>query len=113
VDVVTVSLNAPPKLLVNRTANNNHWLIVRLVGAKSNRDGLGAKLKLTAGKTTQFNHATTSVGYSSASDRRVHFGLGAESKVTSLEIIWPSGAKQVLTGIRADQALVAPESEAK
>jgi enediyne biosynthesis protein E4 len=109
-DIVTTGLNAKPELLINRTANNHHWLIVRLIGKKSNRDGLGAKLKITAGKVVQYNHATTSVGYSSSSDKRVHFGLGSEGKVASLEIIWPRGAKQILTDIKADQVVSVNEA---
>jgi hypothetical protein len=110
IDIVTTGLNAKPELFINRTANNHHWLIVRLIGKKSNRDGLGAKLKLTAGKVVQYNHATTSVGYSSSSDKRAHFGLGSESKVASLEIIWPGGAKQTLADIKADQVVTVNEA---
>jgi hypothetical protein len=110
IDIVTTGLNAKPELFINRTANNHHWLIVRLIGKKSNRDGLGAKLKLTAGKVVQYNHATTSVGYSSSSDKRAHFGLGSESKVASLAIIWPGGAKQTLADIKADQVVTVNEA---
>ncbi len=109
VDIVTTNLNAKPELWMNRSSNSPHWLIVKLVGAKNNRDGLGARVKLTTGKLTQFNHATTSVGYSSASDKRVHFGLGSNAMIDRLEITWPSGSQQTLTKVKADQILVVKE----
>ena len=109
VDIVTTNLNAKPELWMNRASNAHHWLIVKLVGAKNNRDGLGARVKLTTGKLTQSNHATTSVGYSSASDKRVHFGLGSKAMIDRLEITWPSGSQQTLTKVKADQILVVKE----
>jgi hypothetical protein len=109
-DVVVTSLNEPVEIFMNRSPATNHWLLVRLVGTKSNRDGLGAKIKLTpAGGPAQYNHATTSLGFSAASDKRVHFGLGTASKIEKLEIAWPSGMKQTLTGIAADQVLTVKE----
>ncbi len=109
VDIVTTNLNAKPELLMNRSQNLQHWLIVKLIGSQSNRDGLGAQLKITAGKITQYNHATTSVGYSSASDKRVYFGLGTNAMIDRLEITWPSGTQQTLSKIKADQILVVKE----
>ncbi len=111
VDIVTTSLNAKPELFMNRTQNLQHWLIVKLIGSKSNRDGLGAQLKITAGKMTQYNHATTSVGYSSASDKRVYFGLGTNAMIDRLEITWPSGVQQTLTNVKADQMLTVKEEK--
>jgi enediyne biosynthesis protein E4 len=108
-DIVTTNLNAKPELWLNRSANANHWLIVKLIGTKSNRDGLGARLKITSGKLIQYNHATTSVGYSSSSDKRVYFGLGANALIDRLEITWPSGVQQTLTKVKADQVLTVKE----
>jgi len=110
IDIVVTNLNGKPDILINRSPNGNHWLIVNLVGTKSNRDGLGARLKLwpSAGPV-QYNHATTSVGYGGSSDRRVHFGLGAAARVDKLEITWPSGIQQTLTGVKADQILTVRE----
>ncbi len=68
-------------------------------------DGLGTRIKVTAGKHVQFNHATTTVSYNSSSDRRVHFGLGNAAVVDRIELLWPSGAKQELTGVKADRVL--------
>jgi enediyne biosynthesis protein E4 len=105
-DLVVTSLQARPEIFLNRTANRNHWLSLKLVGAKSNRDGLGARIKVTLPDGRAFyNHATTSVGLSCSSDKRVHFGLGAETAVESVEVLWPSGIRQTLTNLKADQIL--------
>jgi hypothetical protein len=113
IDVVTNSLGATPEVLLNRTRNGYHWLLIELEGTRSNRDGLGAKIAITAGGRRQYNHATTSVGYGSSSDRRVHFGLGTESKVQVLEVVWPSGVRQILREINADQLYKIKEPQAK
>jgi hypothetical protein len=110
IDVVVTNQNSPPDLFMNRSKSSNHWLLVRLVGTRSNRDGLGARLKATpAGGASIYNHATTSTGLSASSDPRVHFGLGAAERVEKLEIWWPSGAHQTLTDVKADQILVVRE----
>jgi hypothetical protein len=97
-------------LFRNESENDHHWLALRLIGVKSNRDGIGAKIKLTAGSgAVQFNQATTSVGYASTSDRRVHFGLGRETKVKSIEVRWPSGKVQVLKDVEVDRELAIRE----
>jgi hypothetical protein len=113
-DVVVVVLNARARLFVNRSMNEHHWLTINLTGTKSNRDGLGTRIKVTAGKHVQFNHATTTVSYNSASDKRVHFGLGGAAAADKVELWWPSGAMQELTGVRAGQILkiVEPGMEA-
>jgi tetratricopeptide (TPR) repeat protein len=113
VDAVTTSLNDPAELLINQSPDEHHWLMIRLIGVRSNRDGLGAKIKLTtAAGAVQFNHATTSVGYASSSDSRVHFGLGKERAVRSLEVRWPSGTRQALREVMADRMLTIKEGSA-
>jgi hypothetical protein len=109
-DIVVTVLNGPPEIMMNSTSNNNHWIILKLIGVKSNRDGLGAKVKITTSRGSQYNQATTAVGYNSSSDKRVHFGLGASTVVDKIELAWPSGIKQVLTNIKADQILTVRES---
>src|SRR5260370_42275745 len=109
-DIVVTVLNGPPEIMMNRTSNNNHWIILKLIGVKSNRDGLGTKVKITTGRGSQYNQATTAVGYNSSSDKRVHFGLGPSTVVDKIELAWPSGIKQVLTNIKADQILTVTES---
>jgi enediyne biosynthesis protein E4 len=105
-DIVVTSLARGPRILLNGGGNGNHWLLVETVGRRSNRDGIGAKLKLTTGAgRTLYNHVTTSVGFMSSSDKRVHFGLGRESVIKSLEIRWPSGAVQRLADVSADRVL--------
>lgn len=105
ISVLVSTINDKPQLLINRTINGNHWIGIRLVGTKDNRDGLGTRIKITTAEGVQYNHATTAVGYSSSSDKRVHFGLGKAEVVDRIELMWPSGGKQVLTRIKADQIL--------
>ena len=102
-------INGPPQLLMNRSSAPNHWIILRLVGTKSNRDGLGTRVKITTGQRIQFNAATTAVGYNSSSDKRVHFGLENATLIDKLELAWPSGTKQVLTNVKADQIITVIE----
>jgi enediyne biosynthesis protein E4 len=103
---VVTSLNATPRILMNTADSGNHWLMLNLIGHKSARDAIGAKVKLTtASGRVLYNHVSISVGFMSSSDKRVHFGLGQDSKVASLEIRWPSGIKQALKDIDADQLL--------
>ena len=103
-DVVVTSLNEPPRILMNSAENGNHWLVLELIGRYSNRDAIGAKVKLTtASGRVLYNHVSVSVGFISSSDKRVHFGLGAEKQIGSIEIRWPRGAIQKLSGVAADR----------
>jgi hypothetical protein len=103
-DIVVTSLGERPRILMNNALNGNHWLLFDLRGRRSNRDGIGARIKVvTASGRALYNHATTSVGFMSSSDRRVHFGLGAEKSVKNVEIRWPSGIVQNLGAIAVDQ----------
>jgi hypothetical protein len=108
-DIVVSVINGPPQLLMNRSTAANHWVILKLIGTKSNRDGLGTKVKITTAQGVQFNVATTAVGYNSSSDKRVHFGLGSITMIDKIELAWPSGIKQVLTNIKADQVITVTE----
>ena len=97
-------------ILLNSADNGDHWLLVDAVGHKSNRDGIGAAMKLTTGSgRTLYNHVTTSVGFMSSSDKRVHFGLGVETKIVSLEIKWPGGIVQTLKDVSVDRILKVDE----
>ncbi|NOT61339.1 MAG: tetratricopeptide repeat protein [Acidobacteria bacterium] len=111
-DIVTTALNEPAELWRNESAREQHWLAIKLVGVKSNRDGIGAKLKLTddTGRV-QFNQVTTSVGYASASSGLAHFGLGKVAKVKQLEIRWPNGISQTLREVKADRVLTVREED--
>jgi hypothetical protein len=110
IDAVVTVLNGPPEIWMNRSSSANHWVILKLVGVKSNRDGLGTKVKLTTSLGSQYNHATTAVSYNSSSDKRVYFGLGSAGVVDAIELTWPSGIKQVLKNVKADQILTVTES---
>ena len=109
-DLVVTSLGRRPRILVSRGTNGNHWLVVDARGRASNRDGIGCKMKLTttSGRTL-YNHATTAVGFMSSSDRRVHFGLGRETSVRSIELRWPSGRVQTVADVPVDRVLVVEE----
>jgi hypothetical protein len=86
IDVIVTVLNGPPQLLMNRSSNQNHWIILKLIGTRSNRDGLGTRIKITTAHGSQYNHATTAVGYNSSSDKRVHFGLGESKVIDRIEL---------------------------
>jgi len=103
-DIVVTSLAEKPRILMNNALNGNHWLLFDLRGHRSNRDAIGARIKVVTGSgRSLYNHVTTSVGFMSSSDRRVHFGLGAEKSIQSVEIRWPSGIVQNLGAIPVDQ----------
>jgi hypothetical protein len=106
IDIVTTSLNGRPEILMNEASPVNHWLILKLEGGRSNRDAIGARIRLQPETgPVQYNHVTTSVGLATSSDRRVHFGLGKVRSASTIEIDWPSGTHQVLHAISADQIL--------
>jgi enediyne biosynthesis protein E4 len=109
VDIVVSALGQDAEIWMNRSEKSGHWLDIALRGSKSNRDGIGARIKLVTKSGTQYNHMTTSVGYASSSDGPVHFGLGADPRAESITIYWPSGAVQTLENIAADQILKVTE----
>ncbi len=110
-DVVVTALDGALELWRNVSPAPRHWLLVKTVGTKSNRDGMGAKVKIVTASGAQYSHVSSAVGYGCASDRRVHFGLGAEDAVNELTIAWPSGKTQTLKGVKADQILTVREPE--
>lgn len=117
-DVIVVNLNSPAVLLRN-DGQRNAWIDLRLVGGmgrkpsgaakRSNRDGLGAKVKLTAGGRTQIAERRASASYLSQNDPRMHFGLGSVDRVERIEVRWPSGKTQILSDVPARQVLVVEE----
>ena len=104
-DAVVSTNDGPPHIIHNDTVNTNHWLILNLVGHTSNRDAIGAQIKLTSARGTQSLMVTTAGSYLSSSDKRAHFGLGPDATVTRIEIRWPSGITQTLTNIATNQIL--------
>jgi hypothetical protein len=109
IDIVTNNRGDFPSLLRNDGGNANNWLTVQLVGTKSNRDGIGASLKLTSEGVVQVEQAKGGMSYMSASDPRIHFGLGKRTKIASLEITWPSGQIDRLTNVAINQIITVKE----
>jgi len=109
VDVVTNNRGDYPSLLRNDGGNDNHWLEVLLIGTKSNRDGTGSSLKLTAGDFVRVEQGKGGMSYMSASDPRIHFGLAKRTKIDSLEITWPSGQVDRLKEVPLDKIIAVKE----
>jgi hypothetical protein len=107
--IVTNNRGDYPSLLRNDGANSNHWVECLLIGTRSNRDGIGASLKLTSEGFVHVEQSKGGMSYMSASDPRIHFGLGKRTKAESLEIIWPSGQVDKLTNAPIDRILAIKE----
>lgn len=111
-DVVVTTNNGPAYVLHNQAGGKNHWLTLSLIGRKSNRDGIGAEVKVVSSSgLAQYATANTTGSYQSANDKRVHFGLGADEVVKLIEIHWPSGIVQRLENVKANQTLTVTESD--
>jgi hypothetical protein len=104
-DAVVTTNDGPAYVLHNEILTNNHWLLLKLLGHKSNRDAIGAQIKIVTGDGPQYAMVTTAGSYLSSGDKRVHFGLGKQAQVSTIEIRWPSGITQTLKDVRADQIL--------
>ncbi len=111
IDVAVTRLNESPLLLHNQTAQAGHWIELRLIGKRCNRDGIGAWIHLVTASGEQWNRVTTSVGYGCSSDRIAHFGLGKDSSAKVIEIDWPSGAKQRVQNVQANRLIIVEERE--
>lgn len=111
IDILVVSIDDLPVLLENRGGNRRGWLRVRLVGSRSNREGLGARIWLTAGGEQRYREATRSGSYCSSKDPRVHFGLGDAQEVTEMKIRWPSGVVQTFSAILPNQEITVHEDD--
>jgi enediyne biosynthesis protein E4 len=109
VDAVITSNNGPAWVLLNETPTANHWITLNLVGTKSNRDAIGAQVKVSTSGGNQFGAVTTSSSYESSSDKRLHFGLGPSDSAGEVEIRWPSGTKQTVRDLKADQIVTISE----
>jgi hypothetical protein len=105
VDAVVSALGEQAELWQNVSPQAGHWIELRLTGTKSNRDGIGAKVKIGA----QYLEAATTAGYASSGDGPLHFGLGEVAKVPKIEIRWPGGMLQTLTGVESNQVLAVSE----
>jgi enediyne biosynthesis protein E4 len=111
-DAVVTVLGGTVEILRNLSETGNHWILLKLVGTKSNRMGIGAQIHITTEDgASQWNEVTTAVGYTASSDSRVHFGLGKNRLIKDVEIRWPSGIKQVLHEVASDQILTVEEPQ--
>jgi len=104
-DAVVTTNDGPVHILHNETASTNHWILLKLVGHKSNRDAIGAEVTLVTATGPQYATVSTASSYLSASDKRVHFGLGQNGTASKIEIRWPSGIRQTLKDVPGDQIL--------
>jgi Flp pilus assembly protein TadD len=111
IDVVLTRLNERPVVLTNISETDNHWLRVHLKGHRSNRDGIGARIHIVTDSGSQWNHVTTSVGYGGSSEPEAHFGVGKANTVRTLEIVWPSGVRQVLRDLPVDRSMDVEEPQ--
>ena len=105
VDVVINCNNGPAVILENQRAGSNHWLLIDTIGTRSNRDGIGAQLRLVAESgDEQYAMVASGSSYLSSNDKRLHFGLGS-AETANVQVIWPSGIQQKLGNIRSDQII--------
>jgi hypothetical protein len=111
-DAVVTGNDGAFYVLHNSAQNQNHWLTLELVGHKSNRDAIGAEVRLMTAKGSQMATVTTAGSYLSSSDKRLHFGLGPETAVGTIEIRWPSGIRQTIKNVPGDQILKVDEPSA-
>jgi hypothetical protein len=100
---VVSNMNDAPSLLVNQIRSKNHWIAIRTVGTKSNRDGIGARILVKTRTRTLVDEIRSGSSYNSNNDMRVHFGLGSETKIEWVEIRWPSGLDEKFTDLAVDE----------
>ncbi|MGB0124899.1 MAG: ASPIC/UnbV domain-containing protein, partial [Silvibacterium sp.] len=109
-DMVVSVLGGSAKLFHNISDTKNHWILLNLVGTRSNRMAIGAQIRITTEDgNSQWNQVTTAVGYASSSDSRVHFGLGANRRIKEIQIRWPSGIKQEIHDVDVDRIMTIEE----
>ena len=108
-DILVNNNGQAPQLLRNDGGNANHWLEILLIGTKSNRDGVGARVKVSAGDLILYDQRKGGMSYQSAQDPRLHFGLGPHSRVDTVEIFWPSGIVTKLAGLDSDRIIAVKE----
>jgi len=112
-DLIHTGNGGSPQLLRNDTGNRHAWLQIRLVGTRSNRDGIGAEVRLRVGQRKLRDQVRSGSSYLSASDLRLHFGLGDATSVDEIEVRWPSGAVDRLQNVKANQLLTIEEGQSK
>ena len=105
IDVVILNSRREPTILRNGSANENHWIQIRLQGVKTNRDGVGARVKVVAGDLTQIDELHSGRGYQSHYGTRLHFGFGKRERVDRVEVRWIGGGVDVVRNVEVDQVL--------
>jgi enediyne biosynthesis protein E4 len=110
-DVVIFNAGAPPSVFLNETVNANHRVLFRLIGTKSNRAAIGARVIVTTSKMTQIDEVHGGGSYNSTDDVRLHFGLGSDATMKKIEVLWPSGLRQEFSEIAADAIYEIKEGE--
>lgn len=113
IDMVVQNSRREPSILRNDSAKGNHWIQIRLRGVKTNRDGVGARVKVVAGKLTQIGEVHSGQGYQSHFGMRLHFGLGKRDSIDRVEVRWIGGGVDVLKNVRVDQVLRITEGSSK
>jgi hypothetical protein len=108
-DLVVSNLDSQPKILINRFKSDNHWVALQLIGTKSNRKAVGSRVTVITGKTRQISEVRAGASYLSSNDPRIHFGVGLALVVDRIEIRWPSGHVQEITGAQVDRCMVVKE----
>jgi hypothetical protein len=110
-DILINNNGQPPQLLRCDISNPNNWLVLKLIGTKSNRQGIGARVKVASGDLVQYAQSMGGTSYCSSHDKRLFFGLGRRAKVDSIEIRWPSGVKDRLEGLAPNRFLTVQEGK--
>ena len=108
-DILVSNNGQAPQLLRNDGGNTNHWLEVLLIGTKSNRDGVGARVRVSAGDLVLYDQRKGGMSYQSAQDPRLHFGLGQRFRIDAVEITWPGGMVTKLSNLKSDQIVAVKE----
>ena len=111
IDVVIENIDGLPMILHNEGTNSNHWIAFELIGTRSNRLGLGAKVRVVAGSVSQVDEVRSGGSYLSQNDLRLHFGLGAADRAERVEVRWPSGSTQILQNLASNRFYIVKEGE--
>jgi hypothetical protein len=113
IDLLIADLDGPPQLLRNDGGNANNSILVKLVGVKSNRSGIGARVTVVSGDLSQVDEVRSGDSYISQSDLRLHFGLEKRTKVDSIQVRWPSGTVDKISGVGVNRVLTIKEGQGK
>jgi hypothetical protein len=113
IDIVVVNLNDTPSLLRNNGGEKKNWLILRLEGSRSNRSAIGARVRVKSQDRNQTDEVRSAVSYYSSNGLRLHFGLGTAAEADEIEIVWPSGIRQLMKNVKANQVVVIHEKSDK